>query len=228
VAYRDGMRDPVIDGRRLLWIDASGGIAGDMFMAALLDAGAELDVVQAAVDAVAPGAVRLDRSEVTRAGLRASALDVRLLVEDQPHRRWSLIRDLLLAARLDARTRERALATFDALARAEARAHGVAPDDVEFHEIGSWDSIADVVGVCAALGDLAVDEVVLGELALGSGSTRGAHGLIPVPAPAVLDLCRGWAVGSGELGPGSSGELATPTGVALATPWPRGAGRCRR
>jgi pyridinium-3,5-bisthiocarboxylic acid mononucleotide nickel chelatase len=197
---------------RSLWIDPSGGVAGDMLLGALLDAGAAVQLCQSAIDAVIPATVRLHTTQVSRAGLRATAAHVDLVAGDLPHRTWSTIRRLLQDARLADPVRVRSLAVFASLARAEARVHGVTEDDVHFHEVGSWDSIADVVGVCAALDALAVGSVLVGDLALGSGTVRTQHGLLPVPVPAVLELCRGWTVTAG-----GDGELATPTGVALLT-----------
>lgn len=194
------------------WIDASAGIAGDMLLAALLDAGASLPAVQDAVDALLPGTIEITATPTHRAGLAATAVHVRLLVPDQPHRPWSRIRDLLRDAPLPGRVRDRALAAFTALATAEATVHGVTVDDVHFHEVGGWDSIADVVGVAAAVEALGVDEFATGELALGSGLVLTQHGTLPVPVPAVVELCRGRPVLAG-----GDGELATPTGVALLT-----------
>ncbi|HEX5811212.1 MAG TPA: LarC family nickel insertion protein, partial [Pseudonocardia sp.] len=93
---------------------------------------------------------------------------------------------------------------------AEGRVHGVPPDDVAFHEVGSWDAIADIVGVCAALADVGVGRVTGSPVAVGSGRVRAVHGDLPVPPPAVLELARGWQVHAG-----GEGELATPTGMAL-------------
>jgi pyridinium-3,5-bisthiocarboxylic acid mononucleotide nickel chelatase len=193
---------------RHAWIDASAGVAGDMLLGALVDAGAGLAAVQRAVDAVIPGSVRIERSGVTRAGLRAAKVDVRPLVRHPPHRAWREIAALLSA--LDPPVRDRATAVFATLAAAEAHVHGVPVEDVHFHEVGALDSIGDVVGVCAALADLGVETVSAGEVALGSGRVRTAHGELPVPAPAVAELARGWRVRSG-----GTGELATPTGMAL-------------
>jgi len=206
----------VRDAGGVLWLDLSAGVAGDMLLGALLDAGASLDGVRAAVEAVVPGAVRLSTREVRRAGLRATAVTVEGDEAGGPHRRWTDVRTLLRAADLDDAVRTRALAAFAALARAEAHVHGIPPDDVTFHEVGALDAIADVVGVCAALHDLGLldvgSRIVASPIALGSGTVRTAHGTLPVPVPAVVELCRGWAVTAG-----GDGELATPTGAALVT-----------
>ncbi|HEU4346598.1 MAG TPA: nickel pincer cofactor biosynthesis protein LarC [Actinoplanes sp.] len=196
-------------GARHAWIDASAGVSGDMLLGALTDAGAGLTAIQLAVDAVIPGAVRLTAGTVSRAGLRAIKIDVELLADDPPHRTWRDIRDLLARAALPERVRDRATAVFARLAGAEAHVHGVPVEDVHFHEVGALDSIADVVGVCAALEDLGIATLTAGEVALGSGRARSAHGELPVPVPAVAQLARGWRVQAG-----GAGELATPTGMA--------------
>ncbi|MEY9872010.1 uncharacterized protein (TIGR00299 family) protein [Streptacidiphilus sp. MAP12-33] len=197
---------------RAAWIDAGAGVAGDMLLGALTDAGAPLDAAQAAVEAVIPATVRLTAEQVTRAGLRATRVRVEPLRADQPHRTWQTIRELLDAASLAEPVRSRALAVFTRLAAAEARVHGVPADEVHFHEVGAWDSIADVVGVCAALHALGIERVTAGPVAVGSGRVRTAHGELPVPVPAVAELAAGWRVFAG-----GAGELATPTGVALVT-----------
>ena len=193
-----------------LWVDATAGIAGDMMLGALIDAGAPLDGVESAVSAVVPGEVALRTSTVQRAGLRALKVDVESRAEDHPHRSWARIRSMLETAELTTAVRTTALAAFARLADAEARVHGVSTDDVHFHEVGSWDSIADIVGVCAALAELAVTRVTASPVAVGSGRTGSVHGDLPVPPPAVLELARGWRVLAG-----GEGELATPTGMAL-------------
>lgn len=190
-----------------------------MLLGALVDAGASLAVVRSAVGAVIPGTVRIAATETTRAGMRALKVGVELTQPDQPHRPWTEIQQLLASAELADSVGRRAYSAFQALARVEARVHGVKVDEVQFHEVGAWDSIADVVGVCAALGDLGVSEVVVSAIAVGSGLVRGSHGLVAVPVPAVLGLARGWVVEAvGE------GELATPRGVALLTTLATGQG----
>lgn len=187
------------------WFDTFAGVAGDMLLGALVDAGAELAAIQAAVDAVVPGAVQLVASQVQRQSQRATKVDVEVLVGDQPHRQWRQIRQLLLDAELAEITRDRALATFTLLAEAEGRVHGIDPDEVHFHEVGALDSIADVVGVCEALRLLGITQVIGSPIAVGSGQVWVAHGLMPVPVPAVAQLSIGWPTMAGEL-PGVDGQ----------------------
>jgi uncharacterized protein (TIGR00299 family) protein len=195
-----------------VWVDATAGVAGDMLLGALVDAGAPLAVAQDAVDAVLPQTVRLESTPVTRAGLRATKVDVHLTMADQARRGWRDIRAMLENAGLAVPVRERALRVFRRLAEAEGRVHGVAADEVHFHEVGGWDSIADVVGVCAALHCLGVVSMSCSAVALGAGRIGASHGRLPVPVPAVLEMSAGWRVLSG-----GEGELATPTGMALLT-----------
>ncbi|MBO1753785.1 nickel pincer cofactor biosynthesis protein LarC [Allobranchiibius sp. CTAmp26] len=181
-----------------------------MLLGALVDTGAPLSAVQDAVDAVVPGTVRVTAHEVTRAGQRGTKIDVAPIAADQPHRRWCDIRELIAEAPLHPAVAASAQRVFETLAAAEGRVHGVDPAQVHFHEVGAWDSIADVVGVCAALHWHEVRSVSAGPIAVGSGRVTGAHGDLPVPVPAVLELGTGW-----ELLAGGTGELATPTGVAI-------------
>jgi pyridinium-3,5-bisthiocarboxylic acid mononucleotide nickel chelatase len=192
------------------WIDASAGIAGDMLLGALVDAGADLAAVRNAVQAVIPDSVRISAAAVTRAGQRATKIETEPVPTDLPHRRWADINAMLRTADLAEPVRDRALRTFERLAVAEGRVHGIAPDDVHFHEVGALDSIADIVGVAAALHALEVGTLSSSAVAVGSGRISTAHGDLPVPVPAVVELSTGWQLLSG--GPG---ELTTPTGMAL-------------
>ena len=194
----------------IAWLDASSGISGDKFLGALLDAGVDLAVVQDAVDAVLPGEASVTCDDVTRRGIAGVHVEV-AETRDQPARTWVEIRALIEASSLEASVRDRALAVFAALAAAEASVHGVALDDVHFHEVGAVDSIADVVGACAGLAALGVEELVCSPVAVGSGTVATAHGVLPVPAPATAKLLVGIPVFAGD----STGELTTPTGAAL-------------
>ena len=196
----------------LLWIDAGAGVAGDMLLGALLDAGADLAHVREQIAAIAGDAVTLEPVTVQRAGLRAVHAAVRIVEHDPPRRTWADVRRLLDTTGLDPAVHRDALAVFGRLAAAEAAVHGIVADEVHFHEVGALDAIADVVGVCAALHDLGAGTVTVSPIAVGAGTVTGAHGTLPVPVPAVLELVRGRPVVAG-----GEGELATPTGAALVT-----------
>ena len=194
------------------WLDASSGASGDMFLGALVDAGAPLDVMQSAVDTIGVEHVELRAREVTRAGLAATRVEVRTPRSDVV-RTWGNIRGLLEAADLDESVRGRALDVFARLARAEAVAHRVRPEQVHFHEVGALDAIADVVGSCAGLHALGVERADASAVAVGSGMVRSEHGLLPVPAPAVLSVLAE-ADAPIHAGPVAR-EMCTPTGAAL-------------
>ncbi|HET9944881.1 MAG TPA: nickel pincer cofactor biosynthesis protein LarC [Actinomycetes bacterium] len=200
------------DGRRLAWFDAGAGASGDMLLGALVGAGAPLAVVRAAVDALDVEPVRLAETTVTRAGLAATRIDVQVPPSDV-RRTWPDIRGLVESADLADEVRARALDVFARLARAEAAAHGTAEDEVHFHEVGALDSLADVVGASAALHALGIGRAACTAVTVGSGTVRTAHGVLPVPVPAVVALLReaGAPVRGGEV----DHEACTPTGAAL-------------
>ncbi len=149
---------------------------------------------------------------VSRNGFAATRVHVEV-ADSSTHRTWRDIEALLGAAGLADPVRARAHATFERLAVAEAAVHGTSPADVDFHEVGALDAIADVVGVCAGLEHLGLDALVVSAVAVGSGRVRGAHGEMPVPPPAVVELLRDVP---SYAGPGER-ELCTPTGAALLT-----------
>ena len=196
---------------RVCWFGcATSGVAGDMLLGSLLDAGADVDEVRRIVAALGVEGWALDAEPVLRGGIAATRAVVHA-PEHHHHRTWRDIRGLLAHAPLPDRVRSRATATFAALAEAEAALHRTTPDDVHFHEVGALDAIVDVVGTCAALEVLGVDDVCVSAVATGHGTTSAAHGHLPVPAPATAALLRGLDV----VGVDVAGELATPTGVAL-------------
>jgi uncharacterized protein (TIGR00299 family) protein len=195
----------------IAWFHPFSGIAGDMALASLLDAGADRHAVFGALASLpAPDGITVET--VQRCGIEAT----RVVVPDEPdhhHRPYAAVRALLAAAELPERVHARAAAVFERLATVEGAIHGVEPDDVEFHEVGSLDAIVDVVATCAALEDLGVDQVRSAPVALGTGTVRSAHGILPNPAPAVVALLAG--AGAPAHGVDVPMELTTPTGAAL-------------
>lgn len=194
----------------LAWFHCFSGIAGDMALASLVDAGADLAAVQRMLETLPVGGWSLDAEPVLRGGIAGTAIHVHVsdttVVRTAAH-----IHGLVTEARLPERVQQRALATFGALAEAEGRLHRRPPEQVHFHEVGGVDAIVDVVGTCIALELLDIDEVRCSPVATGIGMIRSAHGQLPNPAPAVVELLRG-AVMHGIDVPV---ELVTPTGAAL-------------
>ncbi len=197
----------------LAWFHCFSGIAGDMALGALLDAGADVDEVRGVVARLPVSGWELRAEVVQRAGLRATRAVVHAPEDPDHHRTFSDLRELLAGADLPHRVRARSLAVFTALAEAEGRLHGVPADAVHFHEVGALDAIVDVVGTCAALELLDVEEVCTSPVTVGLGTVRAAHGSLPNPAPASLALLA--AAGIPVTGIATPVELTTPTGAAL-------------
>jgi uncharacterized protein (TIGR00299 family) protein len=194
----------------IAWFHCFSGIAGDMALGALVDLGADLDEVRALCERIPVTGWTLEASPVLRGGLASTKVDVKA-EETSVVRTYGHIAAMVEEARLPERVRSRALATFEALAVAEGRLHRRPPEQVHFHEVGALDAIIDIVGTAAALELLDVDEVRASPVANGMGMTRSAHGVLPVPAPAVVELLRGAPTYGVDL----SIELTTPTGAAL-------------
>ncbi len=198
--------------RRLGWLDLSFGASGDMLLGALVGAGVPLAVLSKAVAAL-DLPIELRSEQVLRAGIAATRVVVDAPEATQPHRTWSQVRSLL--ERLPEQLGIRANVVFAALAAAEGRVHGIDPETVHFHEVGALDALADVVGVCAGVAHLQLDALTASPVALGGGSIRTSHGVLPVPGPAVLALLS--AAGAPAVGGPVEHELCTPTGAALVT-----------
>lgn len=198
---------------RVAWLDVTEGVAGDMLLGALLDAGADAGSVACAVEAVAPGRIHLQTRRVIRGAFAATKVDVIADETDPPARHLADIEEMIASAALPERTRDLALATFALIADAEAHAHGASVNTIHFHEVGALDSIGDIVGVAEAWRTLGVTAASASRIALGAGHVHAAHGTLTVPPPAVAYLATGWETEAG--GPESVGELTTPTGMAL-------------
>ncbi len=192
------------------WVDCSAGASGDMLLGALVGVGVPVDVLRTAVHAVAPEHVELRAEQVARGGLAATRVNVETVQSSTP-RTWADVEAELIRAELDEGVRATARRVFTALADAEAAVHATTPDRVHFHEVGALDAIADVVGVCAGFEHLGLTALTCSPIRLGGGSVSTAHGWLPVPVPAVVELLRGRPTAGGPV----DVELCTPTGAAL-------------
>jgi pyridinium-3,5-bisthiocarboxylic acid mononucleotide nickel chelatase len=196
---------------RTAYLDCVGGLAGDMLIAALLDAGGELDTLRAVPAALGIEGVHIEVDRVERQGIGALHLLIRVDGEEE-HRRYADIRELVERSGLTERTRARSLDAFRRLAEVEGGIHGVPPDDVHFHELGSLDTLIDICGAFALLEELGVARVVSSPLPFARGFVNAAHGVLPLPAPATLGLLESAAL----VGVETEAELVTPTGAAIA------------
>lgn len=223
-----------------LYLECHSGISGDMMVAALLDLGADREILKKALDSLAVPGFQVKISRVTKAGLDVCDFDVRLdaahenhdhdmayLYGNDPHgdghghhehhhehRGLSEILSIIAGADMTAGAKETAEKIFRILAEAEAKAHGTTVENVHFHEVGAVDSIVDILSVSVCLDSLGIKDVVIPELCEGKGEIRCAHGILPVPVPAVANIVA--AHGIPLKITDVTSELVTPTGAAIA------------
>lgn len=199
---------------RVAYLNVTAGVAGDMLLGALVDAGADPAAVFEALAGLGIEGYAVTFERVQRGGIAATWANVVTDTHDaHEHRPLKAITALLDAAELPDPARATAHAVFDRLATAEGAVHGIDPADVELHEVGALDAIVDVVGVAAALHDLGIDRVLASPVGTGYGTTRSAHGVLPNPPPAVVRLLA--ERDAPIVGVDATMELSTPTGVAV-------------
>lgn len=226
---------------KIAYFDCFAGISGDMLLGALLDLGLELEALERELRKLPLSGYRLEAARVNKGGIQATKFNVILTgpvgdhladsevqevaqptaagqphehpYSDQPPRPLAEILRLIEGSQLSARVKATATAIFTCLGQAEAQVHGVALEEVHFHEVGGVDAIVDIVGAAIGLEQLGLERIYASPLHLGSGFVRTAHGLLPVPAPATAHLIAGVPVYSSEV----KGELVTPTGAAIIT-----------
>lgn len=197
---------------RVAYLDCFSGISGDMFLGALIHAGLDVDRLRASLAGLGVPGFSIEAERTWRDAMEGVLCHVRIADDaPKPHRGLQDIKAILSASSLDPWVKERATSVFTHLARAEAKVHGTTEDEVHFHEVGALDAIVDIVGACAGLRLLGVDEVWSSAVSLGTGFARCDHGMMPVPVPATLELLRGAPLKF----TGIEGELVTPTGAAL-------------
>ncbi|HZS75637.1 MAG TPA: nickel pincer cofactor biosynthesis protein LarC [Ktedonobacteraceae bacterium] len=197
----------------IAYLDCHSGISGDMFLGAMLDAGFSFETLKEAVKSLPISGYDLQLERFEDKGIQGSRFSVNLHEKHQPTRHLSDIVSLMNASSLPQRVREITLSIFTRLAKAEARVHSSTVEEVHFHEVGAIDAIIDIVGAALAVETLGIAALYASPLPLSGGHVSTAHGLLPVPAPATLEILRQvsapWRPTSVE------GELVTPTGAAI-------------
>ncbi|MBU0714293.1 MAG: nickel pincer cofactor biosynthesis protein LarC [Verrucomicrobia bacterium] len=210
-----------------LHFDSIGGASGDMILAALLDLGVSREDLQHQLTGLPIGPFEIEVNSISDRGLHGTRVNVHVPSHEHthgsadhsqpqvhpPHRGLIEIRALIDGSQLSASVKAASLRVFRRLAEAEAHVHGTTPDQVHFHEVGAVDAIIDIVGACLGLERLGVAGVSVGPLPLGHGTVVCAHGILPVPAPATVELLKGFTVAPTD----EPFELVTPTGAALLT-----------
>lgn len=198
---------------KIAYVDAFSGVSGDMLLGALLDAGVSLErLTQALQELHLPEEIHLNLTQVQKGAMRASQVQVQV-PDSRHHRHLSDIEAILSQSTLPEIVLQNSLRVFRLLAEAEGRVHGISPDEVHFHEVGALDAIVDVVGVNLCLHELGIERLYASALPYGQGKITADHGVLPLPAPATLEIL---AQAHAPFLPVSSPfELVTPTGAAL-------------
>ena len=199
--------------QRIAYLDCHSGISGDMFLGAMLDAGFPLETLRQALAGLPISGYELALDQFQDKGIRGARFDVILAEQEQPTRHFTDIVALLQSSTLPPRVRERAISIFRCIAEAEAVVHGTTLEEVHFHEVGAIDAIVDIVGAALAVETLGIETLFASALPLSSGHVKTAHGLLPVPAPATLEIAR--RVSAPWLPCPAEGEMVTPTGAAI-------------
>ena len=197
---------------RIAYGDLIGGVSGDMFVAALLDAGLPLAKLKSELKKIPALRFTLKTSKKTVYGIRATRFHV-ICGQNEPARSWNQIRRMIQQSRLDGDVKDTGLKIFARLAEAEAKVHGIPVDKVHFHEVGATDSIVDIVGAAVALHELRIEMFHFSPVPLGRALTRSRHGPLPVPGPATLELLRRVPVKGVDV----VDETVTPTGAAIVS-----------
>lgn len=195
---------------RIAYFDCFAGISGDMTLGALVDAGLNFEELKLELAKLNLQEYEIKQEKVFKQGMTGTKIHV-LAHEGHVHRHLTEITQIIQDSKLAEEVKAKAVAVFRKLAEAEAKVHGTSPDEVHFHEVGAVDAIVDIVGAVIGLNKLGIEKVYASAIHTGKGFTKAAHGTIPIPAPATLELLRGIPVYTQNI----PFELVTPTGAAI-------------
>src|SRR5690554_5070908 len=197
---------------KIAYFHCFAGISGDMTLGALVDAGLDWEVLKEDLAKLPVTGYRLEKEKVVKQGISGTKVHV-LTDEGHVHRHLGDIEEIINKSTLPEVVKERSIAVFTRLAEAEAKVHNTTIEKIHFHEVGALDAIIDIVGSVAGLYRLGIEEVYASPIQTGTGFTECAHGVMPIPAPATMELLQGVPIYAGEI----EKELVTPTGAAILT-----------
>ncbi|MBU1627421.1 nickel pincer cofactor biosynthesis protein LarC [bacterium] len=195
---------------KLAYFDCFSGISGDMILGSFLDCGLPLDTLKKEIDKLHLEGIKLDAHKVDKKGIAATMFDV-IIPHEHVHRGLKEIKEIINQSSLSDFVKSKSIVIFTHLAQAEGKIHDKPPDEIHFHEVGALDAIVDIVGAVICLEFFHIGKVYSSKIKLGSGSVNCAHGILPVPVPAVLELLAGTPVSPS----GIEAEIVTPTGAAI-------------
>ena len=197
---------------KVAYFDCFAGISGDMTLGALVDAGLSFSVLKSELDKLSVREFTLSQRRVEKHGIAGTKIDVNAR-EGHVHRHLKDVLEIINNSEISASAKEKAARVFQKLAEAEAKIHGTTIEAVHFHEVGAVDAIVDVVGAIVGLELLEIEAIYASKFRFGSGHTRGAHGAMPIPVPAVVEMTKGFPSERTDI----PYELVTPTGAAILT-----------
>lgn len=199
---------------KIAYFNCFSGISGDMCLGAFVDAGLDIGMIAEELKKLPIKDYQLISNKVIRSGITSTKVDVVISDGEHPHfegRKWEDIAEIINSSSLSAQIKEKGLLIFRRLFEAEAKVHGEPYDQIHLHELGAVDCIVDIIGTLIALEMLEVEKLYTSEINLGGGSVNTSHGILPIPAPATLELLKGYPVYSS----GIQFELTTPTGALI-------------
>jgi len=197
---------------KIAYFDCFAGAAGDMIVAAMLDAGLDPEFLKAQLSTLRLQNIEVQISQTQRSGLRALSF-VPVVPKEHNHRNLKDITEIITRSEITETAKKTAINIFEKLAKAEGAVHGKDPNEIHFHEVGALDSIIDIVSAAIGLDALPLDKIYCSTLSVGGGTIKCAHQLLPIPAPATAELLKGVPITSGP----AQVELLTPTAAAIFT-----------
>lgn len=204
---------------KIAYFDCFAGISGDMILGALVDVGLDFETLKKDLALLNLEGYTIETERVSKKGISGTKIKINT-EETNTHRHLSDIKEIINSSGLNETIKEKSIEIFTSLAEAEAKIHGTTLEEIHFHEVGAMDAIIDIVGAVIGFEKMGITGVYSSPLKTGTGFVECAHGILPIPAPATLELLKGVPIYGGEI----EKELVTPTGAAILTAYAKGYG----